>query len=141
MTTSKPMNREELERLGALLFGYGWKSSLAAALEVNRKTVSRWIADDKVADWAAESLRSMVRIAPPPGSTSEQDRDDACAEALEPDLTRLTLLAQAAGWERAEIATAMLALSLSEIRELAGDEVALETLEQARLAILGGSGQ
>ena len=71
------MNRDELERLGALLFGYGWKSTLADVLEINRKTVSRWIADDAVPAWAAERLRTMVTIAPPPGTTDADDRDAA----------------------------------------------------------------
>jgi len=51
------MNRNELERLGALLFGYGWKARLADVLDINRKTVSRWIADDDVAPWAADHPR------------------------------------------------------------------------------------
>ncbi len=72
------MTRDELERLGALLFGYGWKSTLADVLEINRKTVSRWIADNAVPAWAAERLRTMVTIAPPPGTTDADDRDDAC---------------------------------------------------------------
>ena len=132
------MNRDELERLGALLFGYGWKSTLADVLEINRKTVSRWIADDAAPAWAAERLRTMVTIAPPPGTTDADDRDDACQDAIEPELTRIVALAEGAGWHRAEIVTAIFALSLSDIRNAAGDAVALEMLGQARDAISGG---
>lgn len=129
------MTREEMERLGALLWGYGWKSSLADALEVSRKTISRWIADGTVPPWAADRLRGMVRIAPPPGSTADQDRDDACAEALEPELTRIVGMAEAAGWQRAEIVVAIIALSLSDLRQNAGNAAALEFLAKAAEAI------
>jgi len=123
------MNRDELERLGALLFGYGWKARLADVLEINRKTVSRWIADDDVPGWAADRLRLMTTIAPPPGSTDEDDRDDACQDALEPELTRITTLAEGAGWNRAEIMTAIAALAVSDIRHIAGPQVAIDMLE------------
>jgi hypothetical protein len=135
MSETPTMNRDELERLGALLFGYGWKSTLADVLEINRKTVSRWIADDAVPAWAAERLRTMVTIAPPPGTTDADDRDDACQDALEPELTRIVAMAEGAGWHRAEIVTAIFALSLSDIRNAAGDAAALEMLDQAREVI------
>ena len=133
------MDREEMERHGALLFGYGWKARLADALDVNRKTISRWIAEDAAPPWAADRLREMMTIAPPPGSTDAEDRDDACAEALEPGMTRLAALAESSGWSRAEIAVAFVALSLSEIRTLAGDQAALDLLDQARAAIASES--
>lgn len=135
MTDSKPMTREEMERLGALLFGYGWKSSLAEALEVNRKTVSRWISDGAAPEWAADRLRGMVRIAPPPGTSADNDRDDACAEALEPELTRIVGMAESAGWHRAEIIVAIMALLLSDLRSQAGDKAALDFLEEAAEAV------
>lgn len=134
--TERPMGRDELERLGALLFGYAWKSRLAAALDINRKTVSRWIADDNVAPWAASRLRAMVAIAPPPGTTDADDRDDACQDAIEPDLTRLVNLAEDAGWHRAEIATAIVALVLADLRSLAGDAATLAFLDDARGAVV-----
>lgn len=132
---SESMTRNELERLGALLWGYGWKSSLADALEVNRKTVSRWIAVGAVPEWAADRLRGMVRIAPPPGTSADDDRDDACAEALEPELTRIVGMAESAGWHRAEIIVAIMALSLSDMRSQAGDQAALDFLAEAAEAV------
>lgn len=132
---SESMTRNELERLGALLWGYGWKSSLADALEVNRKTVSRWIADGAVPEWAADRLRGMVRIAPPPGTSADDDRDDACAEALEPEMTRIVSMAESAGWHRAEIIVAIMALSLSDLRSQAGDQAALDFLAEAAEAV------
>lgn len=135
MGTSPPMDRDEIQRLGALLFGYGWKSSLAKAFEVNRKTITRWIAQDCVPPWAVERLRAMVRIAPPRGSSADQDRDDACAEAIEPELTRIVEIAEAAGWHRAELITAIITLSLSDLRHKAGDQAALDFLAEAAKAI------
>lgn len=129
--TSRTMTRDETERHAALLFGYGWKAQLAEALEVNRKTVSRWIAADETPEWAADRLREMVSIAPPAGSTWDEDRDDACAEAVEPRLTELVNMAEAAGWHRAEIVTALLALTVSDIRSHAGTDAAREILRQA----------
>lgn len=129
------MTRDELERLGALLFGYGWKTKLAEVFEINRKTVSRWIADGDVPQWAAERLRAMVTIAPPPGSTSDDDRDDACQDALEPELTRIVTLAEGAGWHRAEIIVAIFALAVADLRNRAGDDEAIALLAQAITAI------
>lgn len=131
MTDPRQMGREELERLGALLFGYGWKSRLADVMDVNRKTVSRWIADDDVAPWAAERLRAMVNIAPPPGTSDEDDRDDACQDALEPELTRLAQMAVDAGWHPAEVSVAILGLTVAEIADKAGKTAAREVLQQA----------
>lgn len=137
---NRPVTRDEMERLGALLFGYGWKSALATALEVDRKTVSRWIKTDVMPDWAGDRLRDMARIAPPPGSTADQDRDDACAEALEPEITRIVHMAESAGWHRAEIITALIALSLSDLRLHAGDAAALEFLAECAAAVRAQSG-
>lgn len=135
MPDNSSMTREELERLGALLFGYGWKARLADVLEVNRKTVSRWIADGEVPKWAADRLHDMARIAPPPGTTDHDTRDDACQDAIEPELTRIVALAEAAGWHRAEVVAAIMALSLSEILQHAGKPAALQMLAEMRTAV------
>jgi hypothetical protein len=129
------MTREEMERLGALLFGYGWKSTLADALDVNRKTVSRWIADGEAPAWAADRLRAMAHVAPPPGTTDEIDRDDACQDAIEPDLTRLTVIAVSAGWSQAEVLVATLALSIAALRALAGVKATRSTLSAAIMSL------
>lgn len=132
----KPMTRAEFERLGSGIWGgHGWKSEAARAFEVDRKTVGRWIAGDLVPDWAATRLRAMAHIAPPPGSTADQDRDDACAEAVEGDLSRLFELATDAGWQRAEVQVAILSLIVTDILTHAGPKSALELLDQARAAI------
>ena len=133
MPTNKPMNRAEFERIGSHIWGgHGWKGAAAVALKIDRKTVSRWIAGDHVPGWAADQLRAMAHIAPPPGSTSDEDRDDACADAIEGDLSRLMDLALSAGWHRGEVLTAMLSLVLTDIQVNAGDDAVLELLDQAR---------
>jgi hypothetical protein len=133
---SKPMARAEFERLGSGIWGgHGWKSEAARAFEVDRKTVSRWIAGDLVPDWAAVRLRAMAHIAPPPGTTADEDRDDACAEAIEGDLSRLVELATDAGWHRAEVQVAILSLTVTDILTHAGRDAALELLDQVRAAI------
>lgn len=134
--TQKPMNRAEFERLGAGIWGgHGWKSEAARAFEIDRKTVARWIAADEVPQWAAARLRAMAHIAPPPGSLPDDDRDDACADALEGDLSRLVELATDAGWLRAEVSVAIFSLALSDIAHHAGRDKARELLDQAKLAL------
>lgn len=132
-----PVTRDEMERLGVRLFGRHWIIPLASALDVNRRQVTRWIDADAMPDWAGDRLRDMVRIAPPPGSTADQDRDAACAEALEPEITRIVHMAESAGWHRAEIITALIALSLSDLRLHAGDAAALEFLAECAAAVRG----
>ncbi|MFD1913786.1 hypothetical protein [Halodurantibacterium flavum] len=127
------MHRAEFERLGATIWGgHGWKSEAARAFEVNRKTISRWIADDMVPDWAATRLRAIGHIAPPPGTTADEDRDDACAEAIEGELSRLMELATDAGWQRAEIQVAILSLTVTDMMAHAGTEATMELLDQAK---------
>lgn len=134
---TRPMDRAEFERLGSMIWGrHGWKGASASALEINRKTVSRWLADDLVPDWAAERMRAMAHIAPPPGSTADEDRDDACADAIEGDLSRLVELATDAGWHRAEIVAAMLSLTVSDMLDHAGPGATIEALNQARDAVM-----
>ena len=138
---TKPMNRAELERLGSTIWGgHGWKSEAARAFEVNRKTISRWIADDHVPDWAAEKLRAMAHIAPPPGTTADEDRDDACAEAIEGDLSRMVELATDAGWHRAEVQVAILSLTVTDMLTHAGPEATAGILRQACAMVEGQKG-
>jgi len=68
---------------------------------------------------------------PPSGSTAEDDRDEACVEALAPHIGRLAARATAAGWSEPEIACALLALSVSEMRAMSGDKAARDTLSAA----------
>lgn len=142
--TDNPMNRAELERHAALLFGrdadghpkHGWQARLAERLPgksgkaVSRESIRLWMRDDAVPEWAAAMIRAMAAIAPPPGSTSDEDRDAACIMAMEPELTRIRDLAVSVGWHPAEVAAAVLSLTLSEIQQQAGDDGLAEMLDQ-----------
>lgn len=86
-------------------------------------------------EWAADRLRAMVAIAPPPGTSDDDDRDDACQDVIDPEITRIVTLAEGAGWNRGEVTTAIFALAISDIRHAAGNAVAIEMLEQAIEAI------
>ena len=130
------MTRDEMERHAALLFGYGWKSGLADALGVNRKTVSRWIAAGEMPGWAADRLRAMTSIPPPPaGSTPDQDRDDACAEALRASYAKLCASAECSGWTTPEIVTAMLSHTITAMRAGAGDKATRQTMAAALMML------
>ncbi|WP_374290234.1 hypothetical protein [Paenirhodobacter enshiensis] len=132
----KPMNRTEFERIGSGIWGgHGWKSEAASAFEVDRKTISRWIAADSVPDWAATRLRAMSSIAPPPDTTVDDDRDDACTDAMEGELSRVLELALDAGWHRAEVQAAILSLTVSDMLATAGADATVSTLMQAISAI------
>jgi hypothetical protein len=73
----------------------------------------------------------MASIAPPPGTDDTCDRDQAAREAIEPELTRLRDLAITAGWHPAEVAAAVLTLTIDEIRHGAGNEMAREIVMDA----------
>lgn len=76
------------------------------------------------------------RVAQPPsGSTAADDRDDACSDALEPHVARLSSRAMAAGWSEAEIVTALLSLIVSEMRAKAGNSATRATLSSAILML------
>lgn len=37
---------DDLKRVGEALYGYGWQTHLAAAIQVDTRTMRRWIAGD-----------------------------------------------------------------------------------------------
>ena len=71
----------------------------------------------------------MLDIAPPAADMPDDQRDDACREALEPAMTDMRTRAVAAGWHPAEVAAAVLDLAVSEIRTGAGDAAAIDTMK------------
>ncbi len=136
------MTAAELERHAALLYGrdidgtpkHGWQKWLASRLPgksgtpISRETIRLWMRADEVPEWAASMIRAMAAIAPPPGSSDDMDRDEECRHAIEPELTRIRDLAVSVGWHPAEIVTAILALTVDEIRDNAGDDAATSIL-------------
>ena len=57
----KIMTKEELSALGLALYGYGWQSYLARALDVNIRTVQRWKSGDvPVPDWVEGEIKKIT---------------------------------------------------------------------------------
>lgn len=115
------------------LWGYGAQTRAARHWEVSDRTVRRWVIGESAIPAAIMAdLRAMLSIAPPPDSTSDDDRDDACRTAMEPALTELRDRAISAGWHPAEIAAAIMSLTVDEIRAHAGADGLAEMLAQVR---------
>jgi hypothetical protein len=79
-------------------------------------------------------LRLLEELAvPPPPATLrvEDDRDEPCGRALEPRLDALAERAVAAGWHPAEVAVAVLTWAAHRIADAAGEDAAVQTLEDA----------
>lgn len=135
MTT---MTAPELNSRAASVYGNRWQSALGRDMGVALRTVQRWARDGIDKPATAEGVRRFLNeraagaIAPPPaGSTDKLDRDDACADALEPAATALVAKAEAAGWSRPEIDAALLSLIVSDMRAIAGDRATRATLAAA----------
>lgn len=132
----------EFRRLIERLWGYGAQTRAARHFEVTGRTVRNWVsARSDIPDQVIDEARAMVNIAPPPDSSHTEDRDGACAAALEPALTELRDRAVAAGWNPAEVAVAILSLTASEIRAIAGRQAMIRLLDELRAAVdAGGDG-
>lgn len=118
--------RSGIERL----WGYGAQTRAARHFEVSDRSVRAWVSGKTpVPSGVMAELRAMLDIAPPAADMPDDQRDDACREALEPLLTDIRDRAIAAGWHPAEVAAAVLDLAVSEIRAGAGDAAAIETLK------------
>lgn len=130
------MDSNRFSSLAERLWGYGWQTKAARHFEVADRTVRRWVAGtSEIPRAVMADLEAMADIAPPPGSSDGDNRDNACGEAIEPGLTDLRNRAIGAGWHPAEVATAILALTVSEIRSGAGDDAARQILRDAIAAI------
>ena len=135
MTTDRSA---QFRRMIEHLWGYGSQTKAARHFEVSDRTIRHWVAGERsIPERVMSELRTIISIAPPPGSTSEEDRDEACREAMEPALTELRDRAVASGWHPAEISAAIISFTVDEIRHHAGDAAAREILEQAAAQIVG----
>jgi len=131
MTTDEE-RAAQFRRMIEQLWGYGAQTKAARHFAVSDRTIRHWVAGERsIPDRVMSELRAMVSIAPPPGTDSTEDRDEACREAMEPAMTELRDRALAAGWHPAEVAAAILSMTIDEIRHHAGDAAAREILEQA----------
>lgn len=126
----------EFRRLIERLWGYGAQTRAARHFEVTGRTVRNWVSGrSDIPEPVLEEARTMANIAPPPESSAAEDRDEACAAALEPALTELRDRAVGAGWDPAEIAVAILSLTAGELITLAGREATLTLLDELRAEV------
>ncbi len=108
---------------------HGSQAAAARAFEVSTRAIRYWVSGERpVPEDVMAQLRAMIDIAPPPGTTDDDDRDDACQDAIEPRLSVLYVEAQRAGWSPAEVATAITALGITEMIKIGGESAAWEVL-------------
>lgn len=138
------MTPDEFISIGSRLFtrpgassSHGWQARAAAHFGVSDRTVRNWVSGcSDVPEGVAREMRAMVAIVPPPpGSSADEDRDDAMRDALDPALARVASEYVAAGWHEGEIVTAMLGFAIDTMCERAGAAATIETLRQAVDAI------
>lgn len=56
------MTPETLEAICTVFYGEGWKPKLAAALEVNERTVRRWATgQNEIPEWVSEQLPACAQ--------------------------------------------------------------------------------
>lgn len=128
----------DVERLGLRLFGPDWRARLAEALGVSRQTLWRQLNAGALSPTLSQRLREIAAVAPPPGTSDDQDRDEACADVLAPELGRLIETACTAGWDRGEVVTALFSLLVSDIRDNVGNGAVLDLCWQVERAIRAG---
>lgn len=133
MTTDDP--KTEFIRLASSVWGYGYQTRAAKYFDVSDRAVRRWCSgESSVPVGILDELRKMADILPPPaGTTAEDDRDDDCYTAIEPAVAKLVERAVAKGWSLAEVLTALLAISVSEMHHRAGGDATRRTLQAAIL--------
>jgi hypothetical protein len=137
MTVDDKNQAALFRRMIEQLWGWGAQAQASRHFEVSDRTVRNWLSGKhSIPAGVMAELRAMVAIAPPPGSTSDEDRDEACARAIEPALTELRDRAVAVGWHPAEVAASIMSLTVDEIRQHAGEDQAREVLVQALGCVL-----
>jgi hypothetical protein len=131
------MTAAELAALASQCYGQRWQSALARDMNINVRTVQRWAADGIDKPATASNVRRflterrVVSIPTPDPTLSEEERDDACYNAMEPPLAALTSAADDQGWHPAEIWVAVLAIACDRLYAMGGRSAAVETVEQA----------
>lgn len=131
------MTAAELAALASQCYGHRWQSALARDMNINVRTVQRWKTDGIEKQATADNVRRflterrVVTIPPPDPAMSEDDRDDACYDALKISLEVFARAADDQGWHPAEIWVAILAIATDNIYRIGGKEAASETIRQA----------
>jgi hypothetical protein len=141
------MTPSDIQSLASAVYGARWQSQLSRDMGVALRTVQRWARDGIEKTATAEGVRRFLeerrvaRMAPPPeGTTAEDDRDDACRDAIEPPITAILAAAQDVGWHEGESLVAMLAAIIDRMRRSAGAPAAIATLRSAIEAVKSDGG-
>lgn len=135
------MTAPELAALASQCYGQRWQSALARDLDVNVRTVQRWAADGIQRQSTADSVRRFLterRVTTIPGPSSglsEEERDDACHDALLSPVTALARAADDVGWHPAEVWVAILSIAVEQMIQMAGADATSEMLEQSLASI------
>lgn len=134
------IKRETRERIEAL---FGTQAACARAYGIADRRIRLYLASppatwEPVPAWLLAALRDGVMakreisiIGPEPGSTADEDRDEAAYRAVEPALTALMQAGINAGWHPAEITTAALSFITEVMIDGAGPAAAQDALSQA----------
>lgn len=132
-----PLPPDELRSLAAPIYGnHGWQVRLARDFGVAVRTSQRWAADGianaetarRVRKFLQERARAQVEAPPADGYS---DRDDDAYDEFRPRIEALVAAGVTAGWHPAEVLTAILAVTVDQMRENAGIPATLETVKQA----------
>lgn len=130
------MTAAELAALASQCYGQRWQSALARDMNVNVRTVQRWKTDGIEKQATADNVRRflterrVVTIPPPDLALSEDERDDACYDAMEPVVSAMARAADDQGWHPAEVWVAILAIASDNIYRIGGKSAARETIQQ-----------
>lgn len=132
------MRAPEFQSLASAAYGPRWQSRLARDTGIALRTIQRWTKTGIVKSDLSERIRQFLeerriaRIAAPPGGTSpDQDRDDDCYSAVEPGIATLIATAETAGWEWAEIVTAVIAITGTDALRRIGQDATIDLLQSA----------
>lgn len=131
------MTPAELRSLAAPIYGnHGWQVRLAREFRVAVRTAQRWAADGIANPETARRVqkfldeRARAQIEPPPAD-GYSDRDDDAYDEFRPRIEALVAAGVTAGWHPAEVLTAILAVTVDQMREGAGAPATMDTLRQA----------
>lgn len=137
-TDTLAMTANDLESLASSVYGWGWQSQLSREMGIGYRTVQRWAGAGINKPATADAVRRFIderrtaRIpAPPAGTSPEDDRDDACADAIDAPIAATLAAAEAVGWSRAEALTAGLSIIVTYMRASAGTPATITTLRAA----------
>lgn len=141
------MTPSDLQSMASAVYGARWQSQLSRDMGVALRTVQRWARDGIEKPATAEGVRRFLEerrvarmAAPPPGTTADDDRDDACRDAIEPAIAAVLAAAQDVGWHEGEAAVAILATVADRMRDRAGAAVTIETLRLTADKIAASAG-